>query len=232
MAEFNITGSNEPFLHVSMKKGDKIYCESDALVMKEQNLVVSGAVRGGIFKSAFRKLTTGESFFQQSIEAKNGEGECLLAPPLSGDLQILNVGQNQYMLSDGSYVASTSNVEIDPKIQSNLGGAIFGGTGGFVIMQTKGNGQVCVSGGGNLMELEVTHEQGETTVDNGHVVAWDANLKYSIGLPDSGGGLIGNVVNSVVGGEGLVLKFKGQGKVIICSRKRIKAPSTETETVV
>lgn len=228
MTQFNLTGSIEPFLHVSMEKGDKIFCESDALVMKEQNLVVSGAVRGGIFKSAFRKLTTGESFFQQSIEAKHGAGECLLAPPTSGDLKVLEVGSSQYMLSDGAFVASTSNVQIDPKLQSNIGGAIFGGTGGFVIMQTKGNGQICVSGGGNLMELDVTPEQGETTIDNGHVVAWDSSLNYSIGLPDSGGGLIGNVVNSVVGGEGLVLKFKGRGKVVICSRKRITAPSPET----
>ena len=35
-----------------------------------------------------------------------------------------------------------------------------------------------------------------------------------------GSGLLGNLVNSVVSGEGIVLKFSGQGKVIICSRNR------------
>ena len=42
MAEFNLVGSPEPFLHVSMKQGESIYCESDAMVMVEQNLEVSG----------------------------------------------------------------------------------------------------------------------------------------------------------------------------------------------
>lgn len=49
MAEFNLVGSPEPFLHVSMKQGEAIYCESDAMVMVEQNLEVGGKLRGGIF---------------------------------------------------------------------------------------------------------------------------------------------------------------------------------------
>lgn len=227
MPVFTLAGQTEPFLHVSMTQGEKIFCESDALVMSEQNLSVSGAIRGGLLRSAIRKFATGESFFQQSIEAKKGNGECLLTSSSSGDLKILDVGPVQYVLSDGVYVASTSNVNIEPKIQTNLGGAVFGGTGGFVVMNTSGTGQICVSGSGNLMELDITPEQGETTIDNGHVIAWDSKLNYSIGMPDSGGGFIGNVVNSVIGGEGLVLKFKGTGKVIVCSRKRVTTPTAD-----
>jgi uncharacterized protein (AIM24 family) len=36
----------------------------------------------------------------------------------------------------------------------------------------------------------------------------------------TGGGLLGQLVNSVTSGEGMVLKFSGKGKVIICSRNR------------
>ena len=50
MAEFNLVGSPEPFLHVSMKQGEAIYCESDAMVMVEQNLEVGGKLRGEFFK--------------------------------------------------------------------------------------------------------------------------------------------------------------------------------------
>ena len=33
-------------------------------------------------------------------------------------------------------------------------------------------------------------------------------------------GLLGNLVNSMTSGEGLVLRFSGQGKVVVCSRNR------------
>ena len=221
MAEFNLVGSPEPFLHVSMKQGEAIYCESDAMVMVEQNLEVGGKLRGGIFQAFMRKFTSGESLFQQQIKAVKGAGECLLSPNLDGDMQILEVGQRQYILSDGSFVAATEHTIIKAKVQSNIGGALFGGTGGFVDMETSGQGKVCISGSGTLLELDITPEQGEVTIDNGHVTAWDASLNYNIGIPSSGGGgFVGNIVNSFTSGEGLVIKFRGHGKVIVCSRNR------------
>jgi len=199
MAEFNLVGSPEPFLHVSMQQGEAIYCESDAMVMVEQNLEVGGKLRGGIFQAFMRKFTSGESLFQQQIKAVKGAGECLLSPNLDGDMQILDVGQRQYILSDGSFVAATEHTMIKAKVQSNIGGALFG----------------------TLLELDITPEQGEVTIDNGHVTAWDASLNYNIGIPSSGsGGFVGNIVNSFTSGEGLVIKFRGHGKVIVCSRNR------------
>ncbi len=221
MAEFQLVGSPEPFLLVKMQRGDSIYCESDAMVMKEQALEVSGRLRGGLLQSFMRKFTSGESLFQQQIKANSGEGECLLSPNLDGDMQILEIGSRQYVLTDGAFVAATEKTQIKAKVQSNIGGALFGGTGGFVVMETSGQGQVCISGSGTLLELEVSPEQGEMTVDNGHVVAWDASLQYNIGIPSAQGrGVVGNLFNSMTSGEGLVIKFRGQGKVIVCSRNR------------
>ncbi len=221
MTEFQLVGSPEPFLLVKMQRGDSIYCESDAMVMKEQALEVSGRLRGGLFQSFMRKFTSGESLFQQQIKANQGDGECLLSPNLDGDMQILELGARQYILTDGAFVAATEKTHIKAKVQSNIGGALFGGTGGFVVMETSGQGQVCISGSGTLLELEVSPEQGEMTVDNGHVVAWDASLQYNVSIPSAEGrGIVGNLLNSVTSGEGLVIKFRGQGKVIVCSRNR------------
>lgn len=221
MAEFQLVGSPEPFLLVKMQRGDSIYCESDAMVMKEQALEVSGRLRGGLLQSFMRKFTSGESLFQQQIKANQGDGECLLSPNLDGDMQILELGARQYILTDGAFVAATEKTHIKAKVQSNIGGALFGGTGGFVVMETSGQGQVCISGSGTLLELEVSPEQGEMTVDNGHVVAWDASLQYNVSIPSAEGrGIVGNLLNSMTSGEGLVIKFRGQGKVIVCSRNR------------
>ena len=38
MPVFTVTGDVDPFLHVSMKRGETIYCESDAMVMMESTL--------------------------------------------------------------------------------------------------------------------------------------------------------------------------------------------------
>ncbi|MFP6818076.1 MAG: TIGR00266 family protein, partial [Acinetobacter sp.] len=38
MAKFELVGSPEPFLLVDLVQGEKIFCESDAMVMIEQNL--------------------------------------------------------------------------------------------------------------------------------------------------------------------------------------------------
>lgn len=144
----------------------------------------------------------------------------MLAPTLDGDMQILDIGNAQYTLSDGAFVASSGSVDIKASIQRNLGGAIFGDTGGFLVMRTEGHGQVVVSGFGSLFEIEVTPDK-PVLIDNGHVVCWDSRLAYELSVSTSQSkGFLGNIINSVTSGEGMVLKFSGAGKVVLCSRNR------------
>lgn len=219
MAVFNVTDGSEPFLLVTLEKGESVFCESDAMVMMEPGLEVTGTLRGGVFQSLVRTFTTGESLFQQSIIAKTRSGDCLLAPQMNGDLAILDVSPSKsYCITDGAFVAAESGVELKAKVQTNLGSAIFGQTGGFVIMQANGNGKLCVTGSGDLLTLDVdTQGNEEYTIDNGHVVAWESTLQHSLGVVNSGG-LVRNLVNTVTSGEGMVLKFKGKGKVVVSSR--------------
>lgn len=219
MPVFNLLGSPDPFLHVAMKRGDKIYCESDGMVMMEQTLELKGKLQGGVVQSFLRRFANDESLFQQHIEAVSGDGDCLLSSTLDGEMQILDVGQVQYTLSDGAFVAATDTVDIKVKMQG-LGGALFGQTGGFMVMHTSGNGQVVVSGFGTLFEIDVTPDK-DVIIDNGHVVCWDSRLTYNLSVSTSrSSGMLGNLVNSVTSGEGMVLRFSGQGKVVICSRNR------------
>ncbi len=219
-ATFSLIGTIEPFLHCNLKQGDTIYCESNAMVMMEQNLELKGTMQGGIMQSLARRFASDESLFQQEIMATGGEGDCLLAPTLDGDMQILDVGARQYKLSDGAFVAAHKTVEVKAQIQRNLGGAMFGDTGGFIIMQTQGNGQVIVSGFGSLFEIDVEPGK-DVIIDNGHVVCWDASLDYKLSLATSKKkGFMSNIINSVTSGEGMVLNFSGRGKVVICSRNR------------
>jgi uncharacterized protein (TIGR00266 family) len=222
MPTFTSTGEIDPFLHVSLTKGEKIYCESGAMVMMEQNLDLKGKMTGGIGGALMRRFANGESFFQQHIEATRGDGDCLLSPTLPGAIDVLDVGKIQYTLNDGAFVAATSTVEMKVKTQ-NIGNALFAQSGGFFVMESSGTGQVVISGFGSLFKLEVSPGK-DLIIDNTHVVCWDSSLRYEISVTTASsggiGGFLGNVVNSVTSGEGVVLKFSGTGKIYVCSRNR------------
>lgn len=215
---FEITGSVDPLLSVTLEKGEKVLAESNAMVAMDGDLSLKGRSRGGIMKSIARKFLNDETFFQQYVEAEKGPGTVLLAPNIPGDIRILDVGERQYMISDGAFLAATDQVEIEVKTQG-LGRALLGDSGGFFVMATEGHGQVAVSGFGSVRELQVTDGQ-SLVVDNGHLVAWDSTLDYELSLNTSHSGLFGKLVNSQITGEGIVLKFRGHGKVIVCSRNK------------
>ena len=222
MPIFTSTGDVDPFLHVTLEKGEKIYCESDAMVMMEDTLDLKGKMQGGLISSMMRRMANGESFFQQNIEAVRGKGDCLLSPVLPGAIQIMDIGARQYLLNDGAFVAASSGIEMKTRMQS-LGNALFAQSGGLFVMESSGSGQLVVSGFGSIFELEVSPGK-DVIIDNSHVVCWDHTLHYEVSVTTASsggvGGFLGNIVNSVTSGEGIVLRFRGNGKVVICSRNR------------
>jgi uncharacterized protein (TIGR00266 family) len=220
MPKFTVTGDVDPFLHVSLARGEKIFCESDAMVMMEDTLRIKGQARGGLGQALLRRFANDESIFQQEIEAVEGDGDCLLAPALPGGIEILELaGGAAYTLADGSFVAAESSVAIRSRL-NNAGGALFGGTGGFLVMEATGHGRLAVSGFGSLYTLDVAPER-DMVIDNNHAVAWSSALQYEIGAARSGGGgMLGTLINAYTSGEGLVLRFRGRGKVVVCSRNR------------
>lgn len=188
--------------------------------MMEDALDLKGQMRGGLGQSILRRLANDESVFQQEITATRGAGDCLLAPAVPGAIQLLDlVPGASFILSDGSFVAAESTVELKARMNSSLGGALFGGTGGFVVMEALGRGKLAVCGAGSVFMLDVSPGR-SITVDNKHAVAWSSTLRYEVTMIKSSSGLLGSLVGSVTSGEGLVLKFSGKGQVILCSRNR------------
>ncbi len=218
MAEYEVVGNIDPFLLVRLQPGEKIYCESNAMVTMDGTLELKGEMQGGLLRSLTRRFTAGESFFQQKIEATKGPGESLLAPNLPGDIMVLDVGAQQYRLNDEAFLAADTSVTIETRRQG-IGQALFGGTGGFFIMETAGSGKLAVSGFGALFNLEVKAGS-DMIVDNSHVVAWDSVLRYEMTTSTTNSGFLSGLMNSVTSGEGIVQRFSGNGKVIVCSRNR------------
>lgn len=218
MPQFTITGDFDPFLHVSFQKGEWIFTESDAMVSMDATLELKGEMRGGFFSAVARRLTSGESFFQTRIEAVRGPGDALLAPGLPGSLEILDIGREQYHLNDGAFLAATSGVELHIQSQG-IGQGLFGGTGGFFVMVTGGAGKLAISGFGSTFSLDV-HPGNDVIIDNYHVLAWSSGLTYHLSMPGANRGILGGLVSGITTGEGIVNRFSGNGKVIVCSRNR------------
>lgn len=216
---FSIVGDRDPFLLVRLARGESVHTESNAMVSMDANLDLQAQMQGGLLAALGRKFANGESFFNQHITATRGPGEVLLAPTLPGDIQLLDVGPAQYLLNDGAFLAADPSVAMHVRVQG-VGQALFGGTGGFFVMETSGTGTLAVSGFGSVFALPVTPES-DLLIDNQHVIAWDRNLRYSVGMrTNASKGLLGNLVNSVTSGEGLITRFSGEGKVYLSSRNR------------
>ncbi len=203
---------------VALQHGESILAESGAMVGMSTNVQMQtgmqnkgGGLLGGLLGGLKRALA-GESWFRNTFTAQGGPGELLLAHALCGDMQVLEMNPQGYMLTSGSFVASSPTVDINTK----LGGfkSFFSGEGMFVMQATAQQpGQLVVGAFGGIQQLQC---DGNLVIDTGHLVAWDSSLTYKVGK--SGGGWIA----SFLSGEGLVCHFQGQGRIWIQTRNPVE----------
>lgn len=212
--KYELSGGNTcPLATVTLDKGESIKVENGAMVYMK-DVTIAGKMNsskkglGGLLGAIGRSLTSGESMFITQATGDEDGGQIGVAPAIPGKIAKLSVGKQQYCLNTGAFLASDDSVSYKMQKQ-NFSKAAFGGTGGFFVMQTEGEGDMLVNAFGDLVELTVTSDK-PISIDNEHVVAWDANLDYDIKVAS---GMFG-----FTSGEGLVNHFTGDGKVIIQTR--------------
>lgn len=212
---YSIFGDSDcPIVQASLKRGETIKVERGSMVYIS-NVELEGKMNsgkkgiGGVLGAIGRSMTSGESMFITMATGTADDGFIGIAPPIPGKIHCLSVeGNKQYRLNTGVFLACDQSVEYLMKKQ-DLGKAVFAGTGGLFVMETQGAGDILVSAFGDLLALNITDEH-PITIDNEHVVAWDANLQYDI-----------HVASGTFGfktGEGLVNEFHGNGTVLIQTR--------------
>jgi len=133
----------------------------------------------------------------------NADGqEVIIGPPLVGDIVRHRLEGGDIVVQGSSWLASTGGIDIDATWQG-FGSALFSKEGVFWV-KCSGSGDVLRNSFGAIYEID---GDGGYTVDNGHIVAFEDTLEFRIGK--AGKSLLG----SLLGGEGLVCKFSGQGKL-------------------
>lgn len=198
-----------PLIRFELQEGEKVKAESGAMVAMSEGLELTGKMDGGFLRGIARKFS-GESFFMQQIEAVHGSGWALLAAATPGGIATVEVGGGRELLvqKDG-YLAATPDVEVSTKMQGIAKGFLSGE--GFFVVKVFGEGTVFLSTYGSIHQIDIP--EGETVlVDNGHLVAWDAYMKYEITKGAKGW------VSSVTSGEGFACRFRGPGRVLIQTR--------------
>ncbi|WP_279138722.1 TIGR00266 family protein [Faecalicoccus pleomorphus] len=209
---YSIFGDSDcPVVQASLKRNETIKVERGSMVYIS-NVELEGKMNSdkkgfsGVLGAIGRSMTSGESMFITMATGTADDGFIGIAPPIPGKIHCLHVeGTKQYRLNTGVFLACDQSVEYLMKKQ-DLGKAVFAGTGGLFVMETQGQGDILVSAFGDLLALNITEDH-PITIDNEHVVAWDANLEYDI-----------HVASGTFGfktGEGLVNEFHGNGTVLI-----------------
>jgi uncharacterized protein (TIGR00266 family) len=191
---------------------ESVIAESGALVGMSTNMHMDTQT-GGIL-SGLKRMLGGESFLRNTFTARGGPGEVLLAAPLCGDMAVLDVGEAQWCVQSGAYVASSPDVEV--KTRSGGLRGFFSGAGVFSL-ETAGQGQMIIGAFGALEQIPV---RGRLVVDTGHLAAWESTLSYRLGKNTS------SWLGSWLSGESLVCHIEGHGALWVQSRSATQYGTT------
>ncbi|WP_211196191.1 TIGR00266 family protein [Flavobacterium sp. H122] len=193
---------------IKLQPGEEFTAEAGAMIAMSPSISMTTSTQqkksGGILKG-LKRMISGESFFLNHYKAGNVPGTVFLSTTLPGDMMVKELNGEGIIVQGGSYVASSSDITVDMSFQ---GFKNLVSKEGLFWLSIKGKGTVVINSFGAIYPIKV---DGEYIVDTGHIVAFEENLNFSLSKAGK------SWVSSILGGEGLVCKFKGQGTVWVQS---------------
>lgn len=199
-------GPTFAYIQATLQPGEEIIAESDAMSSMAAELDLKAKLNGGFFSGLAKKFLGGESLFINHFKNNTDQPlDLTLVQGTPGDIRSVDLDGDSICLQPGAYVACTPGVKLGLRW---AGFASFIGKEGLFKLELSGKGTVWYGAYGALVDHQV---KGEYIVDTGHLVAYDPGMTLKIQLA---GGLFG----SLFGGEGLVTRVQGNGKITLQSR--------------
>jgi uncharacterized protein (TIGR00266 family) len=196
-------------LVLNVPANETVMVEASAMAAMDTCMKMKSKMKGGLMKGVGRMLG-GESLFINEFTAEGDKGELYISPGVPGDVQHYYVtNECSLMVQSSAFVACTPEVEIDTKFQGFKG--FFSGESLF-LLKARGDGDFWFSSYGAIIEIPVA---GDYIVDTGYIVAFEDTLKYSV--ENIGGLSFRSLKTGIFGGEGLVCRFRGEGRLWIQS---------------
>jgi uncharacterized protein (TIGR00266 family) len=194
---------------VTLELGEKIQVESGAMVGMSPELVMETQASGGLLKSLARSMFGGESFFLNTYTATAAGQNILLAPPLPGDVAVIELHGETLLVQSGSYLAASQGVQVDTKWS---GAKTFFGSEGLIMLKVSGNGTLIVSSYGALHPVELQTGQ-KYVIDSGHLVTFEEQVGFKVKT-------VAGWKSTLFSGEGLVVELSGPGKLNLQTRSQ------------
>jgi len=194
---------------VELDADESIQVEAGAMVGMSPDLKLITEARGGLFKSLTRSIFGGESFFLNTYTARKAGDSVALAPPLPGDINVIEMTGGPLLVQSGSYLASSEGVNVDTAWS---GAKTFFGSEGLIMLRVTGHGTLIVSSYGAIHSIELDAGQ-RYIVDTGHLVTFDESLRYEIKK-------VAGWKSTFFSGEGIVAELTGPGRMTIQSRSQ------------
>ena len=194
---------------VTLEAKESIQVESGAMVGMSPDLEMETEARGGFLKSLTRSMFGGESFFLNTYTASSHGDSVALAPPLPGDISVIEMHDETLMVQSGSYLASSEGIEVNTKWS---GAKTFFGSEGLIMLKISGTGTLIVSSYGAIHPIEL--EAGQSyVVDTGHLVTFEEHLDFRVKK-------VSGWKSTLFSGEGLVVELTGPGQLTLQSRSQ------------
>jgi len=197
-------------LVLNLKTNETVVVESGAMAAMDTCIKMKSRAKGGLMKGLGR-MVSGESFFISEFTAEGKSGELYVSPGVPGDICHYYLQGNALMIQSSGFVAASPTVEIDTKFQGFKG--FFSGESLFLIRAT-GIGDIWFSSYGAIVEIPVA---GDYVVDTSYIVAFEDTLNYNVEM--LGGLSFRGLRTGILGGEGLVCRFNGEGRLWVQSRE-------------
>jgi uncharacterized protein (TIGR00266 family) len=189
-------------LTVQLRQGESFRAESGAMIAMSPTIALKAAGSGKGLLGSLKAAIGGESFFASIYTAESGSGEIVLAPSAPGDILKFELAGQTILAQGGAYLAGDVGLEVSTQgsLKSWMGGE------GLFLSKISGTGLLFLNSYGLIIE-KTLHSDEEYIIDSGHIVAFESSLNYEVQMASRG------IFSSLASGEGLVCRFRGEGKV-------------------
>ncbi|MDA3962652.1 MAG: TIGR00266 family protein [Planctomycetota bacterium] len=191
-------------IRAQLAPGESIVAEADAMASMDAGIESSCRFNGGFFPAIMRRVFGKESLFVNEFTAERA-GQLVLTQALPGDIECITLKGNSLYLQPGAFIAC------EPTVKLSLGWAGFAswmGSEGLFRLKVSGTGRIWFGAYGGIFAREVTDEY---VVDTGHLVGYEPGISLKVGMA-------GGIFSSFFGGEGLVTRVRGPGRIYMQSR--------------
>jgi uncharacterized protein (TIGR00266 family) len=194
------------YIHVDLEPGESIIAESDAMSSMAAGIDMKTVLNGGFMVAILRWIFGGESLFvNQFSNPTQTVQRVTLVQATPGDIRGIDLNGDAICLQPGAYVCGTPGLKMGVRF---AGLRSWIAREGLFKLEVSGTGKLFYGAYGGLVDKQV---DGAYLVDTSHLVAYEPQLKIRLQMA-------GGLISSFFGGEGLVTRVEGRGRIVLQTR--------------